>query len=239
MEEKTTNDPVERNNIAQYRRDVQLWLNNGLARVGVSDFDVRSPEELHSRVSEFKRKGPYEKVVPRQVYVPAEGTSDEGVIRVRTETAILVPSLLLAALTLSHTDVLDDSWKRTVGNMQGRCATLLPELKAQHAEEWSQLVASLNIPEGEDVEQYANKYALDKCEEISVRAYHADEDLLKAVSDKERMLRLGFTFSMVGGVIGTLVGCYIAVGRMLKGIRGKLSSNVLKHKPNVQTIQYL
>lgn len=135
MELRCTDDPEETSELEQFMTDTRSWM-KGLSRIGVPDFDVKTPEELQERVANFKRQGPLVRTVTEYRHLPA--VEPLGILRIRQDVAVLIPSALLTLLALTHTNVWADSWERTKSDLQGKCVALLPEVKTNHTNEYNQ-----------------------------------------------------------------------------------------------------
>lgn len=199
MDLRVSDNPFERSQIEQFFKDTQEWR-RGLQRVGMGDFDVKRPEELVTRVSESIRNGPLDRTTVR--YVPVPEIPAPGYVRLRREVAFLAAGILLTLLTTTHTEVLAQSYNRTVAGLQNKCTTLIPQIKSEHPGEYTQYVTSSDSPDPDN-------NLIQECTKIAERYYHTEDDLLKAVTDGERMLRAGFSLTMLGGIGSIVVGGYL------------------------------
>lgn len=205
MDLQTSSDPAQKSSLVNFMQDTKSWL-EALLKVGMGDFDVKSSEELRHRVAVFKENGPLEKTIVQQVTSPAISTP--GHFHLRQDLALLTAGILVTLLTTTHTEVLAQSYDRTVAGLQDKCAILLPKIKSEHPDEYNQYLASSasSNPDSDFVQ---------RCTQIAERAYLARDDLLQEVTDREKMLRVGFTMTMFGGITSALIGGYMSSKRLI------------------------
>lgn len=211
LELSIVNDPITRYDVQTSINDINSWL-NGLARLGVSDFDVKTPEEMNQRVAAFKLHGPLERIVPQYRDLPLVPVPEpSGFIRIRQDVAAFIPSALALLLVATNYHFVDESIQRTDTDLQGKCETLLPEIKSNHADEYAKFVATID---GED----PDSRLMQVCTETVKRDYQNIEDLGYIIQDREHMFRIGFGLVAWVAGLGTLISGGSMIKRLVEGV---------------------
>ena len=218
MNAMVTDDPEEKKDIGEFIKYAEEWRNTGLPRLGLNDFDVKRPEELVTRVSEFVRRGPL--IRTRVSYINTPVTNPES-FHIRKDLALLGAGILIFLLPATHTDAFAQSEGRSMRNLQDGCTTIQAMIQSDpvNLEVWRKYSEAyrVNLPSPDDTN------FIEKCTDLAWRHYMGEEDLGKIATDGERMFRYGFGLTFLAGFVTALAGTHLLITKGISRLtsRGK------------------